>query len=85
MVMNREEIKDFLGGKFLKALGYLQGLGILMFIVSVFILIWHTWSLDWKVGLSGIVLALIVKVVYSITNNILDETVDKFIKEQSSK
>lgn len=63
MVMNREEIKDFLGGKFLKALGYLQGLGILMFIVSVFILIWHTWSLAWKVGLSGIVLALIVKVV----------------------
>ena len=52
--MKKEELVQSIGKPFLRPLGILQSILLLLFIASPFIWIWHSWDLAWKLGLTGL-------------------------------
>ena len=50
-------------------------LGILGIIASTFIGVWIGWALAWKIGLSGILLALLSGVGWAIIYNLTNTTI----------
>ena len=53
----------------------LMVLGLLGFISSTFIWVWVGWALAWKIGLSGILLALLSGLGWAIIYNLTNTTI----------
>lgn len=82
--MEREEIlKSVVKHPFLRTLGKLQGLLLMLFISSLFIWIWHSWNLAWKLGLTGLFGCIVAYFVYSIVKQSVNEIIDEKIKKQT--
>lgn len=81
--MEREEIFKSVGKPFLRTLGILQGLLLMLFISSPFIWIWHSWNLAWKLGLTGLFGCIVVYFVYSVVKQSINEIVEQEIKKQT--
>lgn len=83
--MKREELIQSLGKPFFKPLGILQALLLLLFIVSPFVWMWHSWSLAWRLGLTGLLGNVVSYCVYSIVKKSVTEFVDAEIKKEIIK
>ncbi len=79
--MIREQLIQETGRKILRPLGFIQLAFLSALVASVFILIWGTWAIAWKVGLTGIVGILVVKVLYNVAKEAIVEGVDSYIDD----
>lgn len=79
--MKKEECISEVGRPILRPLGILQFVFILAVISSPFVWIWHSWSLAWKIGLTGIIAMIITYTIYEATKRIIGEEFDEAIKE----
>ena len=73
--MNREETIQEIGRPFLRPLGIMQMLCLMAFISTPFIWMWFDWSLAWRIGLSGLISAIVVYGIYKVVKNAIDEGV----------
>jgi membrane protein implicated in regulation of membrane protease activity len=73
--MSREEVIQEMGRPFLMPLGIMQMLCLLAFISTPFIWMWFDWSLAWRIGLSGLISAILVYGVYKVVKNAINEIV----------
>lgn len=80
--MNREELVSELGRPILRPLGIIQGLFILLVIVSPFIWIWADFRMASKVGLTGVVGTLLIYLIYNQVKRTLEGEVDRYLKEK---
>lgn len=81
--MEKEKLVQNIGKPLLRPLGILQLLLLLLFISSPFIWIWHSWSLAWKLGLTGIFGMFIVYAVYKMVKETVTEVIDAEIEKQT--
>ena len=81
--MKKEELVQSIGKPFLRPLGILQSILLLLFIASPFIWIWHSWDLAWKLGLTGLFGCIVIYGVYSIVKQSVTEIIDSEIKKQT--
>lgn len=65
-----------LKSKLLVVLLVLVALGLITFLVSPFILIWGTWALAWRVGLTGLCSSGVLFAGWWITYNSLYATIE---------
>jgi hypothetical protein len=83
--MKREELIQSIGKPFFRPLALLQALFLMLFVASFFVWIWHSWSLAWKLGLTGLLGSVVAYWVYSIVKKSVTEFVDKEIKKEIIK
>ena len=81
LTMNKEEIVSEVGRPVLRTLGFMQGGFLLLFISSPFVCIWGSWTLAWKLALSGLIGILLIKFIYKIAKQTIDEAVDECLNE----
>lgn len=77
--MNREEVIQEIGRPFLRPLGFMQMLCLLAFISTPFIWMWFDWALAWRIGLSGLIGAIVVYGIYKVVKKAIDEGVNEEI------
>lgn len=75
--MNREEGIQEIGKPYLIPLGFMQAFCLISFISTPFIWMWFDWSLAWKIGLSGLIGALIVWRIYEFVKSVINESIDQ--------
>lgn len=83
--MNREEIIQKAGRPILRTSGILQGVFLLAFISSPVIWIWGSWYYAWRVGLTSFFGMLIMYGFYKLAKETISESVDEYLKENSTK
>lgn len=83
--MTTDEMKKELAKSSMNICAYIQLIFTLLFISSPFILIWNTWDLAWKLGLTGIIGFIITGIIYLIIKKVISISVDSFLKEEESK
>lgn len=75
--MTKEEIVSEVGKPVLRPLGFLQGMFLLALMGSPFVLIWISWSIAWKVGLTGVLGILIISPIYDFAKRRIGEYVEE--------
>ena len=79
--MKREELLQYVGKPLLRPLGILQMLLLLLFIASPFVGIWYSWSLAWRLALTGLIGTVIVYWVCLMVEKSVIKFVDNEIKK----
>ena len=69
------------GKKFFMYLGITQMLFIFFIAASPVIWIWHSFDLAWKTGLTGLLGAIIIAIVYNTFKKLLNNAIDEQIDE----
>ena len=75
--MTKGEVIKKVGSPILVPLGLIQGVFILMLLVSPFLWIWKDWNIAWKIGLTGIIGTVLIYGIYSVVKGAVKEAVDK--------
>lgn len=75
----REEAIKEAKRKFFVPLGILQIICFTAIISTPFIWIWVSWSLAWKIGISGLVLFVVIGVIYIAIKKVIEKEVDEEI------
>lgn len=81
----REQLETELGKPFMPILGYLQGIFILLLISSAFIAIWGSFSIAWKLCLTGFLGVIICYFLYNALKKAISSAVDSELKSRSLK
>lgn len=63
---------------------YLQYLALATMFSFPFLCIWSSWSISWRVGLSGLILFVISHWISNLIRKIISEAIDKHTKAESS-
>jgi ABC-type bacteriocin/lantibiotic exporter with double-glycine peptidase domain len=79
--MTKEEIVSEVGRPILRPLSIAHGISLLLMVISPFIWIWHSWSLAWKVGLTGILGTIIILAIYKIAKKTVVDAVEQAMKD----
>ena len=56
-------------------------IGALGMLQSIFIAIWYSWSIAWKVGLTGFVLVLVSSLAYKFYKDVVKKVVEDNMKD----
>ncbi len=83
----RKELREKIASEVVlfKILGGLQGICLLVLVSSPVLLIWLSWSITWKVGLTALCLLLLIYFVYELLLQTFVEEVEKTIEEKLKK
>lgn len=82
MEKSRNQEIEEMGKKVLLPLGVAQGIFLLVFLSSPFIFVWVTWSLTWKVALTGIFGILLCKFFYLVVKKVCSDELDRLEAER---
>jgi len=74
--MNKTEIISEAGQPVFRWLGKLNIIFLLALISSPFVGVWYSWSLAWKIGLSGLLGCILCYVLYRVIRTLLSFTMD---------
>jgi hypothetical protein len=83
--MTKEDLVQGIGKPILIPLGFLQLLLLLLFLSSPFVWIWHSWSLAWKLGVTGLFGCIFVFLIYKLVKQSITNIVDSEIEKQTPK
>ena len=84
--MTNEEITKEVGKDLLTPLGYLQlFLLVVLIIVIPIILIWHSWALSWKVGLTTLLFIVCNGLLHKHVSKIIRNTVDQEMSKKNEQ
>lgn len=84
--MTNEEITKEIGKNLLTPMGYLQVfLLVVLIIVSPIILIWHSWALSWKVGLTTSIFILCNGFLHKLVSKTLKDAVDREMSKKNEQ
>lgn len=75
--MTKEEAIKEVGRPLLKPIGICQILCLMAVVSTPFIAMWHSWSIAWRVGLTGLFGVLILGGLYLFIKKIIVDAVDK--------
>ena len=78
---NLQEEIDSEINKYLRPIGILQAISLMAVFSSPFFWIWTSWSIAWKVGLSGILAMLVFYLIYST----LEKAIRKGVNDEIEK
>lgn len=79
-----DKATDYVGRPFLLPLGILNILAIFGFIASIFVWIWVSWTLAWKLGLTCIIIAIISSSLYKYIRRIIKTSVQQAFNTASN-
>lgn len=74
--MTKESTVQEIGKPILMPLGIMQVIFLLGLLSSPFIWIWHTWDLAWRVGLTSIIGASIIGLLYSSAKKVIIQSIE---------
>lgn len=80
--MTTKEMKTKLLNPIINVCSVIQLVFVMMFISSFFILIWNTWDLAWKIGLTGLIGFIITGIIYLIFKKLVGNVVDLEFKKR---
>ena len=72
---SKEEIVREPGKNYLIVLGIIHGICLAVVVSSPFIWMWIDWSLAWRVGLSGLLTAIVCAAIYNFVKKTIREVV----------
>jgi ABC-type bacteriocin/lantibiotic exporter with double-glycine peptidase domain len=68
--------------KVIRAMSTLRLIALLTTVSALFVLIWHGYSLAWRVGLTGLLITLISHFIHNVVNNAMDQAVDSELEKR---
>lgn len=81
--MTKEKMIQEVGKPILRTIGFIQLILIITLFSSVFIWIWGTWDLAWKIGLSAFIGICITALVYRVAKDLISQSVDKSLNDNN--
>lgn len=81
--MAKKDLIRMAGRKILMPIGLIQVFFVLVFVSSPFFWIWDSWGLAWRIALTGLIGAIILRFIYSITETTISEKIDEMFKESA--
>ncbi len=82
---NIEDIITEVGRPILRPLGFIQSFFLLLILCSPFAWMWFSWTIAWKLFLTGIVGVLIIYFIYKFVRNHIAKNFDDVIKNEHKK
>ncbi len=81
--MTKEKLIQKVGRPILLPLSILHTIMFLLLIASVFICIWYSWDLGWRLGLTALFVGLMTTWAYKLVKEAIGEVVDAEIEKQT--
>ena len=81
MSVEREKLVQKIVSRVLLPLWIINGLSILCVLTTPLIFIWGTWTLTWKIGLTGVCVGIITSLIYHFFKWVINEYIDEEINK----
>jgi uncharacterized membrane protein len=83
--MKKEKLFKHVSEGILNPLALLQVVSCLVFVSSIFVCIWGSWDLAWRLGLTGFILSLIFGRIYKFVEKIMRDVVDQELEKRKDE
>ncbi len=79
--MKKQELVSIVQGPTIRPLRLIQFVFLTMFFSSVFVWIWDSWELAWKMALTGFIGTMLMHGLIKIAKEAVEEIVDEALEE----